>query len=186
MSKKDILKANGTYNANYSKVTERKFLDNDFYDPMDLFQVKYEMLREALDNPSRSIGELAHGYGFSRAAFYKIKEAYQAKGTIALIPDKSGPKQAYKLTGEYQTFIDGHPGSSSEELRLLLKKEKGLDISRRTIERYRSRKKLLMQHLSAKIRHTLLRRIAGCQPLKLSGCIMMKRHPSVGHGGNIL
>lgn len=141
LSKKDILKANGTYNANYSKVTERKFLDNDFYDPMDLFQVKYEMLREALDNPSRSIGELAHGYGFSRAAFYKIKEAYQAKGTIALVPDKSGPKQAYKLTGEYQAFIDGHPGSSSEELRLLLKKEKGLDISRRTIERYRSRKK---------------------------------------------
>lgn len=141
MSKEDALRANGTYNSNYSNVTENRFHENDFYDPMDLVQVKYEMLREALNNPSRNIGELAHDYGFSRAAFYKIKEAYEAKGTIALIPNKSGPKQAHKLTGEYQAFIDKHPKSSSEELRILLMNEKGLNVSKRTIERYRSRKK---------------------------------------------
>lgn len=141
MSKEDILKANGTYNRSHDKVTAEKFLTGGFYDPMDIIQVKYEMIREALESPHRNITELASSYGFSRASFYKIKEAYEKNGVQALVPSKSGPRQAHKLTAEHRFFIDDHPKASSEEIRLRLQKERGLTVSRRTIERYRSRKK---------------------------------------------
>ena len=58
MSKEDILKANGTYNRSHGKVTAEKFLTGGFYDPMDIIQVKYEMLREASESPHRNITEL--------------------------------------------------------------------------------------------------------------------------------
>ena len=141
MSKEDILKANGTYNRSHNKVTAQKFLTGGFYDPMDIIQVKYEMLREALESPHRNITELACSYGFSRASFYKIKQAYEKNGVQALASNKSGPRQAHKLTAEYQSFIDDHPTAGSGEIRLRLQNERGLTVSRRTIERYRSRKK---------------------------------------------
>ena len=109
LSKEDILKANGTYNRSHGKVTAEKFLTGGFYDPMDIIQVKYEMLREASESPHRNITELASSYGFSRASFYKIKEAYEKNGVQALVPGKSGPRQAHKLTVEYRFFIDDHP-----------------------------------------------------------------------------
>ena len=115
MSKEDILKANGTYNRSHGKVTAEKFLTGGFYDPMDIIQVKYEMLREASESPHRNITELASSYGFSRASFYKIKEAYEKNGVQALVPGKSGPRQAHKLTVEYRFFIDDHPKASSRK-----------------------------------------------------------------------
>ena len=47
MSKKAILIENGTFNKNYKNVKISKFIDDRFYDPMDIAQVKYEMLKGA-------------------------------------------------------------------------------------------------------------------------------------------
>lgn len=70
MSKEDILKANGTYNRSHGKVTAEKFLTGGFYDPMDIIQVKYEMLREALESPHRNITE---PFNQLRSAFSFLK-----------------------------------------------------------------------------------------------------------------
>lgn len=140
MHKKDILIKNGTFNKNYDKVTEQKFIRDDFFDPQDLVQIKYEMLRTARGS-ERNIGEIADAFGFSRAAFYKIKASFEQEGISAFIPEKSGPKGAKKLTEEHQKFVDkyliSHPKTSSDELTEILKRERGLKISKRTIERYR-------------------------------------------------
>ena len=140
MTKKNILLENGTFNKNSNKVTDRRFLENEFYDPQDLVQVKYEMLKTARES-ERSISEVAESFGFSRAAFYKIKTSFEKEGVTALIPDKSGPKAARKLTTEYQRFIDSYlisnPDASSGCITALLKNERGLEISKRTVERYR-------------------------------------------------
>lgn len=140
MEKRDILIANGTYNKNHSKVLNDKFRNDPFYDPMDIVQVKYEMLRTAKCN-ERSIARIADEFGFSRAAFYKIKASYDANGITALVPGKCGPRRARKLTVEYQNYIDRHmkenPKANSAEIVQYLKQETGIKISTRTIDRYR-------------------------------------------------
>jgi transposase len=141
VSKLEILLENGTYNRNCKKVTEQRFISDDFYDPQDLVQVKYEMLRTA-NETHRSIQEIADKFGFSRAAFYKIKTSYDKEGVTAFVPDKSGPKNARKLTKEHKEFIDNYiaqnPDVSSGSITEILFEERGLRISKRTIERYRS------------------------------------------------
>jgi len=54
MSKIDILKENGTFNAEGGSVKADNFLHGIFFDPNDLMQVKYEMLR-SVDKKELSI-----------------------------------------------------------------------------------------------------------------------------------
>ena len=144
MAKKEILLENGTYNSNHNKVKDLRFLEDIFYDPQDLVQVKYEMLRSAC-NTGQTISEVATSFGFSRAAYYKIKNAFDKEGISALVPRLSGPKNPRKLTSGHQQFIDHYllenPSVSSSHIADILKKERGLDISRRTIERYRKERR---------------------------------------------
>lgn len=144
MGKKEILLANGTYNRNHKKVKNEKFFTHSFYDSMDIVQVKYEMLKDAAVG-NRGIAQIADDFGFSRASFYKIKDAFDSKGLSALVPEKTGPKKPNKLTESYQQYINRYvsekPKASSSEIAMSLKKDKGIDISKRTVERYRSKKK---------------------------------------------
>ncbi len=144
MPKQDILVKNGTYNRNHASVTEQRFMDDDFYDPRDLTQVKYEMLR-AVRESKESIGEIAIRFGFSRAGFYKVKDAFEREGLSAFVSNKSGPHGSWKLTREHRRFIDGYllenPSASSADVVSILQTQMGLIVSKRTIERYRSQKK---------------------------------------------
>jgi len=140
--KQDILQKNGTFNKNHTKVTEQRFISDDFFDPRDLVQVKYEMLRSVRES-ERNIDEVAGKFGFSRSGFYKIKASFEKEGVSAFVPNKTGPQNARKLTKEYQQFIDGYlkenPDTSSGNMAEILKIERGIEISKRTVERYRSR-----------------------------------------------
>jgi hypothetical protein len=71
--KAERLKQYGALNPRPQKVTEKMFSDSslDFFDPRDLIQVKYEMLR-AVDNQGRSVKQASDAFGFSRPAFYRI------------------------------------------------------------------------------------------------------------------
>jgi len=143
LSKQDVLLENGTFNRNHAKVKEQRFIDDIFYDPRDLAQVKYEMLRTARES-KESVEEITIRYGFSRAGFYKIKNSFEKEGLSAFVSNKTGPRNAWKLTKEHQRFIDGYlsenPDAGSGEIAAILKTERGLEISKRTIERYRNRK----------------------------------------------
>jgi transposase len=145
MSKKDILMENGTYNKNYKNVKALKFIDDRFFDPMDIAQVKYEMLKEVERN-GVTITDAADSYGFSRTAYYSIKEAFSTQGIKGLIPEKTGPKSPHKLTREYQKLIDewvaDNPSVSSNEIAERLNQNGAIHVSKRTIERYRAKKKL--------------------------------------------
>lgn len=143
MSKQDILLENGTFNRNHNKVTEQRFISDDFYDPRDLAQVKYEMLRTARESEG-SIEDITVRFGFSRAGYYKIKNSFEKEGLSAFVSNKTGPQNAWKLTKKHQRFIDSYllenPDASSGDIASILKAERGLTISKRTVERYRNRK----------------------------------------------
>lgn len=102
------------------------------------------MLKDAAEG-SRGIEQVADDFGFSRASFYKIKDAFDRKGLSAFVPEKTGPKRPHKLTEPYKDYIERYisekPKASSNEIAISLRKDMGVDINKRTVERYRSKKK---------------------------------------------
>ena len=59
----------GTLNPNPEKVRDRNFQQNEFFDPRDLVQVRYEMLRRvSIEN--RSVTDATEEYGVSRPTYY--------------------------------------------------------------------------------------------------------------------
>jgi len=139
-----VLKANGTYNNQHNAVRKSNFIENEFYDPMDAVQVKYEMLRDG-ESGSRPIKDVAEDFGFSRATYYNIKEGFEKQGIASLFPDKTGPKHPHKLTQDLCSFVDEYI-SLNPEKRLLdileaIYDKKKIKISRRTLERYLEKKK---------------------------------------------
>jgi transposase len=144
MQKKDYLMENGTYNKNHNNVKSPKFLGDYFFDPMDIAQVKYEMLKEVEKN-GMTITDATDNYGFSRTSYYNIKEAFSNHGIKGLLPEKPGPKNPHKLTQEVQKRIDEYiaqkPRISSSEITELINQDGVIHINKRTVERYRAKKK---------------------------------------------
>lgn len=145
MGKIDVLKKNGTFNPGYGKVTAALFKNGTFFDSKDLIQVKYEMLRSVASGEC-SVTQASEQFGLSREAIYKNKAAYEAGGLQALIPKKTGPKGAHKLTPEGQGFIDSylaeHPQAPASEVNQKMRVHTGISVHDRTVERYLSKKRL--------------------------------------------
>jgi len=140
------LKQYGAFNPHPEKVTEELFVDSmlDFFDPRDLIQVKYEMLR-AVDKEGRSVKKASKEFGFSRPAFYQAQSQFKKGGVTGLIKKRPGPKSAHKLTAEILAFIEekteeGEP-LRARKLVPLLKEKFGKDFHPRSIERAMARRK---------------------------------------------
>ena len=142
-SKEDILKAGGTYNRAYDSVTADEFQHGIFFDPKDLAQVKYEMLRSVAKGGA-SISDAAEKYGLSRQTYYISKNAVENQGMGGLIPQKRGPKGSYKMTEQGEAFIDDylreHPKASPAEINRALAEATGIKVHDRTISRYLAKK----------------------------------------------
>jgi len=98
------LQQQGTLNPRPKAVRDELFLQDDFFDPRDLVQVKYEMLRR-VRTEGKSVTDAAANFGFSRPSFYQAQSAFEQDGLAGLVPHKRGPKQAHKLTEEVLAFI---------------------------------------------------------------------------------
>jgi transposase len=136
-----------TLNPKPDSVKAPLFQDSDFFDPRDLMQVKYEMLRHAKQVGS-SVKETAASFGFSRVAFYQIRREFEQNGLTGLLPRCRGPKTAHKLTDEIMDFIKQAliQDFSLKTLTLveIVKERFGITVHRRSIERAlaRQQKKL--------------------------------------------
>ena len=140
------LKKYGAFNPHPEKVTEELFLDSmfDFFDPCDLIQVKYEMLR-AVDKEGRSVKKASKAFGFSRPAFYQAQSQFKEGGVTGPIKKRPGPKTAHKLTSEVLEFIEkkteeGEP-LRARKLAPLIREKFGKDVHPRSIERAMVRRK---------------------------------------------
>lgn len=144
MGKEDILKGNGTYNPRHEKVTAACFQTGVFFDSKDLVQVKYELLR-SIASGECSITQASAQFGMSRESIYKNKAAYEAGGLQALVPKKTGPKGAHKLTEQGRSFLDAYaaenPSASASEMNARMREHTGIAVHNRTVERYLSKKR---------------------------------------------
>ncbi len=99
------LKQEGTLHPNPEKVIADLVEKSPFFNPNDLMQMKYEMLR-SVHVDQQSIATAAHTFGLSRVAYYHARNQYQEHGLAGLLPRKRGPKHPHKFTPEIMSFIE--------------------------------------------------------------------------------
>jgi transposase len=135
-SKEEALRSQGALNTHV--VRDELFARGAFFDPRDVVQVKYEMLRK-VEQEGASVTEAAAGFGFSRLSFYKLREAFVREGIGGLLPRKRGPRGGHKLTGEVVSFVEelraqGEP-MGMEALLERIEERFGVRVHRRSLER---------------------------------------------------
>lgn len=87
-----------TLNPHPEAVHDGQFASSEFFDPADLVQVKYEMVRRATVDGA-AVSAMSRSFGFSRPAYYTTAAALAAAGLPGLVPAKPGPRRAHKLSG---------------------------------------------------------------------------------------
>jgi transposase len=119
-------------------VTDDMFVTREFFDPRDVVQVKYEMLRR-VESEGKSVTDAAAAFGFSRPSFYQAQAAFQQDGLAGLVPHKRGPKQAHKLTEAVLDFIretrHTDPSMQAGILARRLHQRFGITVHPRSIQR---------------------------------------------------
>jgi len=143
-SKTKALLKEGTLNPHPESVRDELFVENEFFDPRDLLQVKYEMLRQ-VQIENQSIQQATDTFGFSRPSFYSVQRAFEQKGMAGLFPQQRGPQGAHKLTDDImesiEQFVQEEPTLRAPALAQRLREQFGLSVHPRSIERALAKRK---------------------------------------------
>jgi transposase len=106
-----------------------------FFDPRDLVQVKYELLRRVRVD-GYSVSQATALFALSRPTFYAAQAAWERAGMSGLLPVPTGPRHAHKLTEEIVAELQPLAKTrSSAELAAWLQQERHLSVHPRSIER---------------------------------------------------
>ncbi|MCP4604345.1 MAG: helix-turn-helix domain-containing protein [Proteobacteria bacterium] len=135
----EFLKSEGIINPKPESVSHPLFTTNEFFDPLDLPQVRYEMLRAARVD-KMSVAGACKLLGFSREYFYRLERMFKERGYIALLGSpKGGRPPLLALNQEIINFIIHRrferPDLSGEQMHQEILKHYKVDCSRRTVER---------------------------------------------------
>ena len=132
------LREQGTLHPRPDDVRDPAFDDSEFFDPRDLVQVKYEMLRRVRTGDC-SVKEAASQFGLSRPTFYAAKTDFECHGVGGLLPKKRGPRSPHKLTDEVMAFLEEElvrePALDSDELASRIEERFGRPVHPRSVER---------------------------------------------------
>ena len=132
------LRQRGSLNPRPDRVADPLFAGSDFFDPRDLVQVKYEMVRRARVD-GHPVSQSATAFGFSRPSFYHAQALLARGGLAALVPQKPGPRRAHKLDGEVMRFLQQLRAEDasvrSTELARRVRQRFGRTIHPRSVER---------------------------------------------------
>lgn len=143
-TKNATLRNHHALNPHPENVTDELFTQLEFFDPSDLVQVKYEMLRRVWKD-EWPVARAARTFGFSRNAFYKAQAAFEREGITGLLRQRPGPRAAHKLTDRVMAFIEEAQAQDASlraaELQQLIHEHFRLSIHRRSIERALKRRK---------------------------------------------
>lgn len=142
--KLDALDQHGTRNLRPERVRDELFLTDDFFDPHDLVQVRYEMLRRVRRDRG-SVSDAVALFGYSRPSYYKAERDFQREGLAGLIPRKRGPRGGHRLTDEILDFVQQGrsetPGMTASAMAGLVHERFGVRIHPSSIERALARRK---------------------------------------------
>ena len=138
------LKRTGTLNPHPEAVGDLLFKENPFFDPRDLLQVRYEMLRRH-SAEEMSILDASAAFGVSRPTFYQAQAAFNRAGLAGLLPSQRGPKGGHKVTAEVLDYVAGlreaEPGLTTVQCVRAVQEHYGVTLHRRSLERALARSK---------------------------------------------
>ena len=141
--KNESLRGHGARNPRPEDVEDPLFQGNEFFDPRDLVQVKYEMLRK-VEAEGAPVTRTAADFGFSRPTFYEAKRTVKKEGLPGLVPKKRGPRGGHKITEEVLDFLAAarkeDPGVGAEELALRVAEHFGRVVHPRSVQRALARR----------------------------------------------
>jgi len=143
-AKMEALKKQGALNLHPENVDEPLFRDRPFFDPRDLVQLRYEMLR-AVSEDGRSVSEVTARFGCSRPTYYVTREHFDEEGLVGLLPRKRGPRGGHKLTDDVLDFVreqlyeDG--SLAGLDLAERVRRRFGMEVYASSIRRALSRRK---------------------------------------------
>lgn len=136
--KAQALQAAGGLYRRAAAVTDPLFAQHPFFDPRDLVQVKYEMLRR-VQVEGHSVTQAAASFGFSRPAFYAAQAALTRGGLPALVPLRPGPRRRHKVQPAVLAFLQQaraeNPRLGHRALIAQVQAAFGIQLHPRTIER---------------------------------------------------
>lgn len=137
--RQQALNAQGATHPHPQAVADPLFRESLFFDPNDLVQVKYEMLR-SVQKEGRAVVEAAEAFGLSRPVFYVTQELFKREGLPGLLPHKRGPKRPHKLNDEALAVLAQAVGEAGrmlkgEELAAVLAQRCGVQAHPRSILR---------------------------------------------------
>lgn len=142
--KLEALREHGCLNPKPEVVEDKLFVTTDFFDPNDLLQVKYEMVRRVRDE-GQPISHAALVFGFSRPTVYQALSAFEQGGLAALLPQRPGPRRAHKLGEEVVDFLEDAlvetPELGAGELVVAVEERFGLSVHPRSVTRALERRK---------------------------------------------
>ena len=128
----------GTLNLAPEKVRDPKFQSSEFFDPEDVVQVKYEMLRRVLVEKA-PVTMASEEYGVTRPTYYQSASSFEKAGVAGLVPKKRGPRGRHKLSAKVMEFLEKHVKQGdpirARALAKLVQEKLNLKIHPRTIER---------------------------------------------------
>lgn len=138
------LRESATLNPRADAVLDPAFAHGEFFDPHDLVQVRYEMLRR-VQTEGQSVTQAVAHFGVTRPTFYKVQADFDRAGLVGLLPAKRGPHGPHKITEKVQAFIEqqrlADPALDGPALAQRIEQHFGLAVHRRTVERALARTK---------------------------------------------
>lgn len=136
--KAESLRQRGSLNPRPEQVRDERFGVGEFFDPRDLVQVKYEMVRRARAE-GQPAARAAAEFGFSRPSFYAAETALERGGLLALVPAKPGPRRAHKLSEQVMEFVErtrrAEPSLRASDLAAAIRERFGIQVHPRSVER---------------------------------------------------
>lgn len=132
------LKATSTLNRNPQAIIDPQFRGGGFFDPRDLVQARYEMVRRHRVE-GVPVAMTAGLFGVSLPTAYQAHAAFEAAGIAGLLPKRRGPRQGHKLTPEVVAHLERRrrerPDWRTGDLQADLQRTFGLTVHRRSLER---------------------------------------------------
>jgi transposase len=142
--KSQALARDGALNPHPEAVRDAPFADNPFFDPKDLVQVRYEMVRRHKAD-GIPISDAAAIFGVSRPTFYKAQDTLAAVGLAGLLPRPRGPRGGHKISAEVVAFVGdlkvATPELTTRQCLAAVETRFGIKVHRRSLERALAHKK---------------------------------------------
>jgi transposase len=136
--KQEALREARALNPRPEAVVDDGFASSEFFDPRDLVQVRYEMVRRVRVEGD-TVSAAAAQFGFSRPSWYAAAAAMDESGLPGLLRARPGPRRAHKLSAEILVFLtdalEVEPEIRASELASRVEQSFGISVHPRSVER---------------------------------------------------